>query len=341
VDLIQSGPGNTAEPAAIRKSATLRERLLKIKPVQRVAAWIDAMPRPPLAIEISWDRISAVRWSRSGGVAELAVEPLAPGMIVPSAVETNIVDPAGVRAAMARACKRVQASTEHATLLLPDPVIRIFVQQFDEFPRSSQEAIPLLRWKLKKSVPFDMADTVLSYVRQPARDGGLDIVTTIARLRVIREYEELVEKVGLNAGVVSSSSLAALTLLESQCPSLVARVSNRTLSTAIVRGGALCGYRCTDLTVSGDTLSPQALFDEIYPLAAYYHDAWGENIESVYISGIGKGFREFVSVIESEFRCNVQPLLRTNPADRRVAENGRPLVEAGLDGLVGWMLSGA
>jgi type IV pilus assembly protein PilM len=341
VSSIQSGPGNAAESAPTHGSATLRERLLKIKPVQRMAVWMDAMPRPPLAVEISWDRIAAVRWSRSGGVASLALEPLSPGMIVPSAVETNIVDPAGVRAAMARACKRVQASGEHVTLLLPDPVIRIFVQQFDEFPRSSQEAIPLLRWKLKKSVPFEMADTVLSYVRQPSRDGGLDIVTTIARLRVIREYEELVETLGLNAGVVSSSSLAALALLESKCPSLVARVSDRTLSTAIIRAGALCGYRCTELPVTGPKLSPQALFDEIYPLAAYYQDAWHEKIESVYVAGTGKRFGEFAGPIESEFQCNVQPLLRTNPADRRVAESGRPLMEAGLDGLLGCMLSGA
>jgi type IV pilus assembly protein PilM len=312
-----------------------------MKSVQRLAEWFHALPRPPLAIDISWDSISAMRRSRSGVVTSFAVEPLAPGMIVPSAVETNIVDVAGVRAAMARACKRVQASGEHATLLLPDPVIRIFLQHFDEFPRSSQEAIPLLRWKLKKSVPFEMTDTVLSFVRQASRDGGLDIVTTIARLRVIREYEELVESVGLNAGVVSGSSLAALALLDNHRPSLVARVSNQTLTTAILREGALCGYRCTELPVAGAKLTPQALFDEIYPLAAYYQDTWNEKIETVFLSGIGTRFQEFAGPIKSEFQCEVRPLLKMNPADRRVAESGRPLVEAGLDGLVGWMLSAA
>jgi type IV pilus assembly protein PilM len=320
---------------------TFRERLFKIKTVQRVAKWMDAIPRPPLAIEVSWDRISAVRWSRKGGVASFAVERLAPGMIVPSAVDANIVDVAGVREAMASVCKRVEADREHTALLLPDPVIRIFVQHFDDFPRSTADAIPLLRWRLKKSVPFDMTDTVFSYVRQPAREGGVDIVATIARQRIIREYEELVESVGLNAGVVSGSSLASLALLDSEVPSLVARISDRTLSTSIVRSGTLCGYRCTELPASGTKLSPQALFDEIYPLAAYYQDTWQEKIESVYISGIGERVREFVKPLETEFHCSVQPLLRTNPDDRRVSETGRPLVEAGLDGLVGWMLCAA
>jgi type IV pilus assembly protein PilM len=307
--------------------------------VQRMVRWIDAMPRPPISIEISWDRISAVRWSRTGGVEAFAVEALAEGMIVPSAVENNIADPEGVRSALARACSGVQAKEEHVALLLPDPVVRIFVQHFDEFPRNPEEAIPLLRWKLKKSLPFEMADTVLSYVQQPSREGGADIVTTIARLRVIREYEGLVESVGLNAGVVSSSSLAALALLESDGPTLVARVSDRSLTTAIIRSGALHGYRCTELPVRGKEVSPQALFDEIYPLAAYFQDSWHEKIDSIFLSGVADRFAEFVAPFENEFKCKVQPLLRTNSGDNRLVPGGLKLAEAGLDGQVGWMLS--
>ncbi len=282
------------------KTATFQDQILKIGAVQRVMRWLDAMPRPAVAIDISSDRISAVRWSRAGDVEKFATETLAAGMIVPSAVEPNIVDSAGVRSAMARACSSIQATGEHAALLLPDPVIRIFVQHFDEFPRAPQEAIPLLRWRLKKSVPFEMTDAVLSYVRQESREGGLDIVTTIARL---------------------------------------ARISDRSLTTAIIRDGALCGYRCTELPVSAADLTPQALLDEIYPFAAYFHDAWHERIESVCISGIGKRFPAFAAPIESELQCKVQQLLRTKPADTRISESGRRLAEAGLDGLVGWMLS--
>lgn len=318
---------------------TIRDRILKFSAIQRLMRWVDTMPRPAVAIEISWDRISAVRWSRVGSVQSFAMEPLAAGMIVPSAVDTNIVDMSGVRTALARACSQVQAAKEHAAVLLPDPVIRIFVEHFEEFPRSSSEAIPLLRWKLKKRVPFEMEDTVISYVRQPSPDGGVDVVTTLARLRVLREYEELVESMGLNAGVISGSSLTALALLEGQRPTLVARVSNRSLSTAILRDGALRGYRCTDLPDPASTLSPQALLDEIYPLAAYFHDSWQTRIESVRLSGIGDRFAEFAAIIGKEFQCQVEPLLQTRPSDLCKSQGGGPLAEAGLDGLVGWMHS--
>jgi type IV pilus assembly protein PilM len=320
-------------------AATTRDRILKFDAVQRILRWVDAMPRPAVAIEISGAQISAVRWSRTGTVQSFAMESLAAGMIVPSAVATNIVDAPGVRAALSRACSRIQATQEQVAVLLPDPVIRIFVEHFDEFPRSSAEAIPLLRWKLKKRVPFEMEDTVLSYVRQPSPDGGLDVVTTLARLRVLREYEELVESAGLNAGVISGSSLTALALLEGQRPTLMARVSNRSLATAILRDGALRGYRCTDLPDSAATVSPQVLLDEIFPLAAYFHDSWQMRIESVRLSGIGDRFPEFAALIAKEFQCKVEPLLQARSSDLCVSQGGGALAEAGLDGLVGWMHS--
>ena len=267
------------------------------------------------------------------------MEPLAPGTIVASAVDTNIIDSAGVRAAMARVCSGIRATHEHAAVLLPDPVIRVFVQRFDVFPHARQEAIPLLQWKLKKSVPFEVTDSVLSYVRQPLQGGGFDVVATIARLRIVREYEEVVESVGMNAGVVSSSSLAALALLEGQSPALVARVSDQSLTISMIREKTLCGYRCADLPTDGTTITPSMFLDEIYPLAAYYRETWQQKIESVYISGVGDRFAEFAAPIEKELQCQVQPLLRTNPADSRLPVQGRPLAEAGLDALAGWTLS--
>lgn len=324
---------------SLAKKETFRQSISKVGIVRRFVKWLDAMPRPPIAIEIAWDRISAVRWSRAGAVEEFAVEAIPRGAIVPSAVETNIVDAGGVRSAMSTVCSRIHASDEDATLLLPDPVVRVFVQRFEEFPRSPQEAVPMLRWKLKKSVPFEMADTVLSYVQQEAQEDGVDVVTAIARLRVVREFEELLEPVGLRAGVVSSSSLAALALLEDSHSTLLARVSDQALTTAIVRDGLLCGFRCTELPARGAELTPKILLDEIYPIAAYYQDYWHATIESVCVSGIAGRFREFAKPMESEFHCKVRPLLDPASSNGRIPESARSLADNGLDGLVGCMLS--
>ena len=306
--------------------------------MRRVARWLDATPHPPLAIEIGLDRVAGARWTRTGGVDNYGVEALPPGVLVPSAVETNIINAAALKAAIASVCTRLRAKDESVALILPDPVIRVFVQHFDDFPRSKAEADPMLRWKLKKSVPFEVDETLISYMRQSPREEGVDVVTALARLRIIREYESLAEAAGLHPGVVLSSSLAAIALVEEHRPTLLARVSGPSLTTAIVREGVLCGYRCTELPARGADLTPHMLLEDIYPVAAYYQDTWQEGIQSVRVAGLGSRLPEFVPPLEEEFHCEVHSLLHSAVADGRVPDDARPLADRELDGLVGWML---
>jgi type IV pilus assembly protein PilM len=322
----------------LTESATFRKGIYRNELVRKFAMWLDASPHPPLAVEISTDRIAGARVSRNGGLDGFAVEPLPPGSIVPSAVETNITNTATVKSVFEGVCTRLRAKGEDIAILLPDPVIRVFVQHFDEFPRSAAEAIPMLRWKLKKSVPFEVDETLISYMRQAPREGGVDVVTALGRLRIVREYEGLAEYLGLNAGVVLSSSLAAVALLEDHRPTLLARISGTALTTAIVRDGVLCGYRCTELPVSGTLLTPQMLLQEIYPVAAYYQDTWQEGIRGVRVAGLGARLPEFVRPLEDEFHCEVRSLLHNAISEGRLSEDAKPLADRELEGLVGWMM---
>ena len=305
---------------------------------RRVASWLDAIPHPPVAMEIASDRVALARWSRSGSLDAFAVELLPPGAVIPSAVETNLVNSALAKAAVAKACDRLRVRAEDAALILPDPVIRVFVQHFEDFPRSPEEALPLLRWKLKKSVPFEADETIISYFRQAPREAGVDIVTALARQRIIREYESFAEGVGLQPGVVLSSSLAALSLLDGDKPMLFARISGSALTTTIVRSGLLCGYRCTELPAYGASLTPQMLLEEIFPVAAYYQDTWQEGISSVRIAGLGVRLGEFSDPLEREFHCEVKSLLNSAHAEGIIKDDARQLADRELDGLVGWML---
>ena len=295
------------------------------------------MPHPPLAIEISTERVSLVRWSRRGALEDLAVEPLRPGALVPSAVESNLVDSGTVQSTVEKVCSRLQVREGDAAVLLPDPVIRVFVQHFEDFPRSSEEALPLLRWRLKKSVPFDMEEMLVSYTRQAPRENGVNVVTALARLPIVREYEQVVRAAKLRPGVVLSSSIAAVALLDDRRPTLMVRIAGNALTTAIVRGGMLCGYRCTELPVGRRELAPRVLLDEIFPVAAYYQDTWQERVESVVVSGLGERMRDFSPLLQEEFHCPVHSLLQSALKNGRVPDPARGLAERELEGLLGWM----
>jgi type IV pilus assembly protein PilM len=322
----------------LSSTTAFRQGIYQFEWVRRVARWMDALPYVALAIEVAPDRVAAARWSRTGSLDGYAVESLPVGSLVPSAVEANIANSAAVKAAVANVCDRLRARDEDVAMILPDTVIRVFVQHFEEFPRSAAEAEPMLRWKLKKSVPFEADETLISYMRQAPRESGIDVVTALARLRIIREYESLVEGIGLRPGVVMSSSLAAVSLLEDEKPTLLARVSGSALTTAIVRRGVLCGYRCTELPAQGADLTPQMLLEEVFPVAAYYQDTWQETIQSVRVAGFGTRLAEFVRALEDEFRCDVRSLLHAAASDARIKEDARPLADRELEGLIGWML---
>lgn len=319
-------------------SATFRQGIYQSELARKVARWLEAMPHPPLALEISQDRVAAARWTRNGGLDSYAIEALPNGALMPSAVESNIVNSSAVKGAISEVMSKLRAKDEDVALLVPDPVIRVFVQHFEQFPRSPQEAEPMLRWKLKKSVPFEADETVISYMRQAPREDGVDIVTALARLRIIREYEALVEGLGLLPGVVMSSSLAAITLLDDRQPTLLARISGLALTTAIVREGVLCGYRCTELPAQNVDLTPQMLLEEIFPVAAYYQDTWREGIQSVRVAGLGHRLQDFVGPLEEEFKCEVRSLLHTAVSEGRVPDDVQALADREADGLVGWML---
>jgi len=322
----------------LSSAATFHRGVYKSNLVRRVARWLEATPHPPLAIEIDLGRVAGARWTRSGGLDSYAVENLPPAALVPSAVETNIANPAALKTAIAGVCSRLHAREESVALILPDPVIRVFVQHFEDFPRSREEAEPMLRWKLKKSVPFEVDETLVSYMRQTPRETGVDVVTALARLRIVREYESLIEAAGLHPGVVLSSSLAAIALVDDLRPTLLARISGLSLTTAIVREGVLCGYRCTELPAQGADLTPHMLLEDIFPVAAYYQDTWQEGIQSVRVAGLGPRLPQFVRPLEEEFHCEVHSLLHSAISDGRIPADARPLADRELEGLVGWML---
>lgn len=305
--------------------------------VRRISRWMEATPHPPLAVEFMPGRVAAARFTRSGSLGGFAAENLPQGAILPSAIETNITNQAAVKSAVTNVCLRLGAKDEYVALLLPDPVIRVFVQHFDDFPRSADEAIPMLRWKLKKSVPFEVDETLLSYMRQAPRTDGVDVVTAIARLRIIKEYEALLEAATLRPGVVLSSTLAAISLLHGQRPTLLARISGTSLTTAIVRDGVLAGYRCTELPTHAGEVTPQMLLEEIFPLAAYYQDTWQEGIQAVRVAGLGHRLPEFILPLEDEFKCEVRALLSAAISEGRLEGEARSLADKELEGLVGWM----
>ncbi|HKV05698.1 MAG TPA: hypothetical protein VJO53_11400 [Candidatus Acidoferrales bacterium] len=303
--------------------------------VRRIDRWLHAMPHPSVAVEIAAGHVAAARANGRGHLDDVAAQSLPGGAVMPSAVEVNVTQPETVRSALRHVLNRVPDRGAPVALLIPDPVVRVFILPFDTLPRRSSEALPLLRWRLKKSVPFDVEETVVSWTRQAGRDGNLEVVAAVARRQIVREYEEIVEFLGAHAGVVVSSTLAALSLLEGRAATLLARLCGKTLTTAIIRGMNLCVYRSTEMAADIGALEPQAVLDEIFPAVAYFQDTWGASIESARLAGFGERQAIFGAALAGELNTTVGAMADAEGA-RGLDGPARDLVRHGLDGLAGW-----
>jgi type IV pilus assembly protein PilM len=307
--------------------------------VRKIERWLTALPHPSLVVEIAAEHVAAARWGKvRGNLESFAVEPLPFGAVVPSPVEANIAQPDEVRSALRKVFSRV-AATPGLALLIPDPVVRVFILPFENLPRRSDEAMPLLRWRLKKSVPFDVDETVVSWMRQSGREGGLEVVTAVARQRIVREYEEIVKSLGSTSGIVLSSTVATLPLLEERGATLLVRMCGKALTTVIVQGSSLCVYRSSDMAAGSATLDPQSMLDEIFPAIAYFQDTWNGTIDRARVAGLGVREQIFQRALAEELKCSVGLLSESDDA-RVLDSKAKDLMTQNLDGLVGWTLNG-
>lgn len=306
----------------------------------RIDRWLHAMPHPSFVVEIAADHVAGAHWGMRGGLETSAVENLPAGAVMPSAVEPNVTQPEALRDALRRLFAKLPHRGAPLALLVPDMAVRVFVLPFESLPRKADDALQLLRWRLKKSVPFDVDETTVSWMRQAGRDSGLEVVTAIARRRILREYESLLESVDTRPGVVLSSTLAALPLLGRSGPTLLARRCGQTLTTAVVQGESLCVYRSTELVAPASQSDAQTVLDEVFPAAAYFQDTWGREIDRAYISGFGDKSDLFRDALARELGIEVQPIGEAAGA-HSLDPQGKGMLRQGLDGLAGWAMNGA
>ena len=109
----------------------------------------------------------------------------------------------------------------------------------------------MVRFRLKKLLPFDAEHAVLSYQVMSSGRDGLRLLAVAMPCDVLSEYESVVTDTGYLPGAVLPSTLAALAGLDAgedkTTPALVVNAGPETVTTAIVRGDVLLLHRTVDL----------------------------------------------------------------------------------------------
>jgi type IV pilus assembly protein PilM len=241
--------------------------------------------KPKLACEVAADRVLAGRVIDDGtGLEMCAARELAPGSVVPDLVEGNLRQRDAVRDGIQSALGGISGRTHDVIAVVPDAAVRVMLVEFDTLPSDRDEALGVVRFRLKKSLPFDVDKAKVSYHAQKVGD-EIKVVAAVALANVMDEYEAVFREAGFNPGVVVPSTLAALGAAQGKRPTLVVKVDAHTTSIAILNDDQLRLFRTLE-NARGVTISGEQLAEEVYPSVVFFQDTYHLNIEQIYVAGL-------------------------------------------------------
>jgi type IV pilus assembly protein PilM len=243
--------------------------------------------RPRSAIEIAPEGVLAATIPQGADAPSYAYAPFSAGTLVPGVAEANILSQEAVVEAIRKALGELEPKSRAITLVLPDTAVRVFVLDFDTLPEKAAEAVPVLRFRLRKMVPFDVEHAALSYQVLLKGEGNVKVLATIMPGPVLAEYEAVVRAAGYEPGVVLPSSLASLAGLDSLEPILAANLSGQALTTSITSGQDLHLFRTVDLPQDFDARVAE-IQRSIAVAAAYYEDKLVGRPRQIHYAGIQK-----------------------------------------------------
>ena len=171
-----------------------------------------------------------------------------------------------------------------AAVLLPDAAARVTVLDFDSFPDSAEEQSSLVKFRVKKTIPFDIDAAAVTFYRQPGtnRKGKIEVVAVTVALEVLARYEALFRNAGFHPGDITLSALAALNLYRDQDPAIIAKLVENTLTVMVVAAGKLKLFRCLTLEASNE----EEIRAVLQPTLAYAEDELGQPVKRLLLSGL-------------------------------------------------------
>jgi type IV pilus assembly protein PilM len=289
--------------------------------------------RPLLACEIFADRVVAARSSPARDFVEIHTSRSLPaGAVTPSLTGTNVADSSVLNNVLREALDPISGRTRDVIAVLPDASVRIVLLEFDALPQDAAEATGVIRFRLKKSLPFDVEKSVISFHANRAAD-PIKVVAAVALASVLEEYERAFRDAGYAPGIVLPGTLAALGAVEGDRPTLVVKVAPTSASLAIVDQGEVRLLRQLESSaINGDS---RRLADEIYPSLVFFEDQFHSGIERILVAGMTAA-AELAPALKQHVQSPVEELVRERYVSGSLSSEPRSGM---LGGVVGALLS--
>jgi len=242
--------------------------------------------RPKVACEIRPEGVVAARGGKKHGELTMAFAPLPEGALAPGLKVPNLADRRSVTSALESALREINTRNEAVTLVVPDAAARVLLLDFDTLPSKRHEALPVVRFRLRKMVPFDVEGSAVSYQVMAERNGQLIALVTVMPGDVLEEYESALRDAGYEPGAVLPSTLAAAAAVDDEGATLMVNHTGASVTTAITQGEEMLLHRWMDLPEE-PLAREEELAQAVITALAWYEDTLKRLPSTMYYAGLG------------------------------------------------------
>ncbi|MGH9593511.1 MAG: hypothetical protein ACRD5L_10500 [Bryobacteraceae bacterium] len=239
-------------------------------------------PPPSHVFELSEAGIAFARYGQTG------FQPFEPGTLAVSPLQDNVLRPDAFTAAIQRIAPSNGAKKRRpAAVILPDHAARISLLDFDSFPAAPDEQQALVRFRVKKTIPFEIDSAAIRFFAQPALSSGkngakkTDVIVVTVSLEILARYEALFRNANFHPGDITTSSLAALNLNQRTGVAVIAKLAGNVLTVMAQVDGRLKLFRCLEV----DPDSDEEMLSILLPTFAYVEDELGQPARKLVLCG--------------------------------------------------------
>src|ERR1700694_1168055 len=286
---------------------------------------------PSLACEITPDRVIAARAAKNGATLDMVPSrPPPEGALKPGMSGNNVQDATTLKSAINGALAAIGGNSRDVIAVVPDASTRVLLLEFESLPAKSQEVEAVIRFRLKKSLPFDVEQAALSYeVRRVGQT--IQVVAAVSPKEVLGEYEAVFRDAGYLPGVVLPSLLATLGLVEGQSPTLLLKVDPLSITVAAAERLELRLVRTLD-NPHGENVTATELAEAGVSSLGFFEDTLGAQIEKIFIGGAAS-IREVGPMLHEHTGARVEELAPSISSGQNLSgDNFPPSMMAGVAG---------
>jgi hypothetical protein len=176
-------------------------------------------PVPPHAFALDGERLVGAAFRREGGrfrLVERHAAALPPGVLGDGPLGGPVADPGVLDAAVAELVGRFARRPRHASLVLPDAWARGLAVELGDLPERPELRREILRFRLRKTVPFRVEELRVAAAPIAAVAGQQDPVRALvlyASEPLVAGCERAFAAAGVHLGQVVGASLARVAAL--------------------------------------------------------------------------------------------------------------------------------